>query len=85
MTQTAESFKVKGDQLVSRVRELIRQGNVRRIVVKQGDRTLAEFPLSVGVVGALLAHVLAALGALAALIGECTIEVERGEGASGDK
>jgi hypothetical protein len=73
-----ESFKVKGDDLVRRVRELLHEGNVRRVVVKQGSRTVAEFPVTVGIVGALAAPALAALGALAALLSECTIEVERG-------
>lgn len=72
-----ESFKVKGEQLHSEVKRLIHEGNVRRIVIKQGDHVIAEFPLTVGVVGAMLAPVLAAVGALAALVTECTIEVER--------
>jgi hypothetical protein len=74
-----ESIKVEGGQLVDKVAQLIREGNVRRIVIRQGDRTVAEFPLTVGVVGAMFAPVLAAVGALAALIGDCTIEVERTE------
>lgn len=77
-----ESIKVKGDQVVATVKRLIHEGNVRRIVVKQGSRTLVEFPMTVGVVGTLLAPVLAAVGALAALLSECTIEVERVEGAA---
>jgi hypothetical protein len=72
-----ESFKVTGDDLVRRVRELLHEGNVRRVVIKQGTRTVAEFPVTVGIVGALAAPALAALGALAALLSECTIEVER--------
>lgn len=74
-----ESIKVEGGQLLDKVAQLIREGNVRRIVIRQGDRTIAEFPLTVGVVGAMFAPVLAAVGALAALIGDCTIEVERVE------
>lgn len=77
MRQGWESFKVTGDDLVRRVRELLHEGNVRRVVVKQGSRTVAEFPVTVGIVGALAAPALAALGALAALLSECTIEVER--------
>jgi uncharacterized protein DUF4342 len=72
-----QSFKVSGDELVKRVKELIHEGNVRRVVVKQGERTVVEFPVTVGVVGALMAPALAALGAVAALLSECTIEVER--------
>jgi hypothetical protein len=72
-----ESIKVEGGQLLDKVAQLIREGNVRRIVIKQGDRTIAEFPLTVGVVGAVFAPILAAVGAIAALIGDCSILVER--------
>ena len=73
-----ESFKVAADQLVDAVKKLLHEGNVRRIVVKQQDgRIVAEFPLTVGVVGAVVAPVLAAVGALAAVLTECTLEVER--------
>jgi len=74
--QTIEST---GDQLLKTVKDLIESGNVRRIRVRQKDRTLAEFPLTIGVVGAVFAPVLAAVGALAALITECSIDVERVE------
>jgi hypothetical protein len=79
--QSWESFKVTGDDLLRRVKELLHEGNVRRVVIKQGSRTVMEFPVTVGVVGALAAPALAALGALAALLSECTIEIEREEGA----
>lgn len=72
-----ETFKVKGDDLVKFVKQIIHEGNVRRVIVRQGSRTVVEFPVTVGVVGALAAPVLAALGAVAALLTECTIEVER--------
>jgi hypothetical protein len=72
-----ESIKVEGGQVVDQVKHLIHEGNVRRIVIKQGDRSVAEFPLTFGVVGALVAPVLAAVGALAALLTDCTIDVER--------
>ncbi len=72
-----ESFKVAADQLVDAVRNLLHEGNVRRIVIKQAGRSVAEFPLTVGVVGAVVAPVLAAVGALAAVLTDCTIEVER--------
>jgi hypothetical protein len=78
MNETWETFKVKGEDLLKRVKEIIHQGNVRRVVIKQGSRTVVEFPVTVGVVGAIAAPALAALGALAALLTECTIEVERG-------
>jgi len=75
--QTWETFKVTGDDLLRRVKEILHEGNVRRVVIKQGTRTVVEFPVTVGVVGALAAPSLAAVGALAALLTECTIEVER--------
>lgn len=77
MGQRWESFKVTGDDLLRRVKEILHEGNVRRVVIKQGSRTVVEFPVTVGVVGALAAPSLAAVGALAALLTECTIEVER--------
>jgi hypothetical protein len=72
-----ESFKAEGQNVVEKLKDLIHEGNVRRIVVKQGTRTVAEFPLTAGVVGALVAPVLAAVGALVALVQDCTIEIER--------
>jgi hypothetical protein len=72
-----ESFKVAAEQLVDAVKKVLHEGNVRRIVIKQEGRTVAEFPMTVGVVGAVIAPVLAAVGALAAVLSECTIEVER--------
>jgi uncharacterized protein DUF4342 len=72
-----ESFKVAADQLVDAVKKLLHEGNVRRVIIKQDTRTIAEFPLTVGVIGAVLAPVLAAVGAIAAVITDCTIEVER--------
>ncbi len=73
-----EEFKVNGEDIVRKVKELIAEGNVRRIIIKndQGN-VLAEFPLTVGVVGVLLVPVLAAIGAIAALVANCTIVVER--------
>ena len=73
-----ESFKVNRKEVVSTIKKLIQEGNVRRIIIKdKNDKVLAEFPLTVGVVGTVLAPVLAAAGAIAALITECTISVER--------
>ena len=72
-----ETIKVTGEQLVESVKKIIHEGNVRRVIIKQGDHTVAEFPLSVGVIGAVIAPILAAIGALAAVLNECTIEVER--------
>jgi hypothetical protein len=72
-----ESIKSEGANVVEKLRQIIHEGNVRRVVVKQGGRTVAEFPLTAGVVGAVLAPVLAAIGALVALLKDCSIEVER--------
>jgi len=72
-----ESFKAEGDNVVDKVKQIVHEGNVRRVVVKHDGRTVAEFPLTAGVVGAVLAPVLAAIGALVALTKDCTIEIER--------
>jgi len=74
---TWQTFRVSGDELVKRVKELLHEGNVRRVIIKQHGRTVVEFPLTVGVVGAVLAPILAAVGALAAVLTDCSIEVER--------
>jgi hypothetical protein len=72
-----ETIAAEGGQVLEEVKRLIGEGNVRRIVIKQGQDTVVEFPLTVGVAGTLLAPWLAAAGAIAALITDCTIEVER--------
>lgn len=75
-----ESFSINGEKLLEKVKELIREGNVRRITITdKSGKELMTFPLTFGVVGVLIAPVLAAIGALAALIGECTLTVEREE------
>ncbi len=75
-----EEFSVAADDLVVKVKELIHEGNVRRIVVKdETGKTLIEIPVTIGVVGALLAPWLAALGAIAAFVTNCTIVVVRSE------
>ena len=81
-----EEFKVKGDELLGRIRELIQEGNVRRVTIRNSDgKTLVEIPLTIGVVGALIAPVAAAIGAIAALVTECTVTVTRDdEGESDD-
>ena len=75
-----ESFTVNGEELLKKIKVLIAEGNIRKITIhdKAGKEVLS-FPLTVGVVGAVLLPVLAAVGAVAALIGECTISVEREE------
>ncbi|HYM65237.1 MAG TPA: DUF4342 domain-containing protein [Candidatus Sulfotelmatobacter sp.] len=73
-----ETYNITGEHLVEKVKELIHEGNVRRIIIKNKEgKTLIEFPLTFGVVGALIAPVLAAVGAVAALVSECSITVER--------
>jgi hypothetical protein len=74
-----ESFRVAGQQLVDAVKKLLHEGNVRRVIIKHEGRTIAEFPLSIGVLGAVLAPELAAIAAIAAVVKECTVEVERAE------
>lgn len=80
MKNFTESFTIHGEALLKKVRELIEEGNARRITIKdKSGKELATFPLTFGVVGTAIAPVLAAVGAIAALIGECTITVEREE------
>ena len=71
--------KIEGttDQVLNQIGRLIDEGNVRRVVVKQRGRVIAEFPLTVGVVGTVLAPLAAALGALTAVLTDCSIEVEK--------
>ena len=76
-----EEFQVKGEEMLAKVKELVHEGNVRRIVIDNEEgRTLIEIPVTVGVVGALLLPVLAAVGAIAAVVTNCTIRVERRDG-----
>ena len=75
---TEETFQVTGDKLIGKVKELIHEGNIRRITIKdKNGKSLVEFPLTIGVVGAVLVPVLAAVGAIAALVAECSITVVR--------
>jgi hypothetical protein len=78
--KNTQEFVVSGEALIAKVKELIEEGNVRRIIIRdKDDKTLVEFPVTIGVVGAVVAPVLAGLGALAALLTECKIVVERRE------
>jgi len=72
-----EEFFVKGSELVEKVKELVRQGNINKIKVKQDDKVLIEIPVTAGVVGALLAPQLAIIGAVATLVSRSTIEIEK--------
>ena len=74
-----ESIKGDAQGLVDKLKSLLHEGNVRRVIVQHEGRTVAEFPLTAGVVAALLAPVLAAIGAIVAMLKDCTIQVERSE------
>lgn len=77
---TKESFSINGEQLLKKVKDLIAEGNVRKITISnKAGKELMSFPVTIGVVGVVLAPVFAAVGALAALVTECTISVEREE------
>lgn len=73
-----EEFRINGDELLAKVRQLVHEGNIRRIIIRnEAGHTLVEIPMTVGVVGAALLPVWAAVGAIAALATDCTIVVER--------
>jgi hypothetical protein len=72
-----ESIKAEGGAILDRLQEILHEGNVRRVRVRQGDRTIAEFPLTAGVIGVVLAPVLAAIATIVALAKDCAIDVER--------
>ena len=74
-----ESVKAEGGAILDKLKDLLREGNVRRVRVRHGDRIIAEFPLTAGVLGALIAPELAAIGALIALVKDCSIDVERAD------
>ena len=76
--QRWEEYRVQGEELLAKVKELVHQGNIRRIVIDndQGE-TIIEIPMTLGVVGALLLPMAAAVGAVAAVVTDCTIRVER--------
>ncbi len=75
-----EEFKVEGEKLLARIKELIHEGNIRKVIIKDKEgKTVLEIPMTFGIVGALLAPQLAAIGAVAALLTEATIVVEKAE------
>ena len=77
-TASTDTFEVRGEELLKKVKQLIHQGNVRRIsILDKNNKTILVLPLTLGVVGAVLLPPLAAVGALAALLTECTLKVER--------
>lgn len=75
---STEEFKVNGEDVIGTIKKIIKEGNARRIIIKneKGD-SLVEFPVTIGAVGALIAPALAAVGAIAALVTKCTIVVEK--------
>jgi hypothetical protein len=77
MAGTWESIKVDVHTIAEKLKAIVHEGNVRRVIVKHDGRTIAEFPLTAGVVGAVLAPVLAAVAAIAAMLKDCTLEIER--------
>ncbi len=75
-----EEFRVDGEELLGKIKQLVHEGNVRRVIIKNKEgKTVMEIPLTIGVVGALLAPTLAAIGAIAALLTEATVIVEKTE------
>jgi hypothetical protein len=75
-----ESFKVSGDELLSKIKEIIKEGNARKVIIKnEKEETIMEFPLTIGAIGVVLAPMFAAIGVIAALATDCTIVVEKRE------
>ena len=75
-----EEFQVRGEEIVAKIKELLHEGNIRRVIIKNEDgRTMIDIPLTIGVVGALVAPQLAAIGAIAALLAHGTVVVEKSE------
>jgi len=75
-----EEFKVSGEDILKKLRELVQEGNIRKITIKSKEgKVIAEFPLTVGVIGAVVLPPLAAIGTIIALVSECTIAVEKGQ------
>lgn len=76
----SEEFRINGEELLARIKQLVHEGNIRRIIIKDKDgRTFIEIPMTIGVVGALLAPSLAAVGAIATLVTEATVVIEKSE------
>lgn len=74
----SEEFRVNGEELIGRIKNLVNEGNIRRIIIKDKEgKVIFEIPLTFGILGALLAPQLAAIGAIAALLGEATVVVEK--------
>jgi hypothetical protein len=77
-TKKKEEFKLSGNEIIEKIKSIVKEGNARKIIIKnENGETVAEFPLTVGAVGALLAPILAAVGAIAGLLTKCTLVVEK--------
>jgi len=80
-----ETYKVSGDKLLTKIKQIIKEGNARKIIIKNEEgKKLIEFPITIGAVGVLAAPLIAAVGAMAALLTNCQIEVEK-KSTDGDK
>jgi hypothetical protein len=77
-SKTTEQYQLTGDDVISKIKQIVHEGNVRRVLIRNAEgHVIVEFPLTVGVVGAALAPMWAAVGAIVALVTDCTIEIER--------
>jgi hypothetical protein len=77
-TNKKEEFKLSGNEIIEKIKSIVKEGNARKIIIKnENGETVAEFPLTVGAVGALLVPILAAVGAIVALLTKCTLVVEK--------
>lgn len=86
MSERTEEFKVSGNDIMKKIKELIKEGNIRKITIKDKDgKSIAEFPLTIGVVGTVILPVVAAIGTIIALVAECTISVVRETPKTADK
>ena len=75
---STEEFKINGDEVIAKIKELIKEGNARRVIIKnEAGETIIEIPLTIGAIGAVIAPALAAVGAVAALLTKCTLVVEK--------
>jgi len=80
MGNKTEKIKIKGEELLAKVKSIVKEGNARKItILNKGEKEIMSFPITIGVVGVVLAPIFAAVGAVAALVTECTILVERKE------
>ena len=76
----SEEFRVNGEELIAKIKNLVNEGNIRRIIIKdKEDKVIFEIPLTFGIIGALIAPQLAAIGAIAALVTEATVVVEKAD------